>query len=90
MPSIDLAHAFSAPLQFLTTTGTVIIGSIAIVYSLIFVGGRMLGRSKLRDQLATDPALLRARIRGRLGTAVVASFLVIVLAALDIYLALSS
>ncbi|MGO8951624.1 MAG: hypothetical protein ACLQUY_29015 [Ktedonobacterales bacterium] len=90
MPPVDLAHAFTAPFLFLTTIGTVIIGSVAIVYSLIFVGGRMLDRPKLRDPLARDPALLRARIRGRLGTAVAASFLVIVLAALDIYLTLSS
>ena len=75
MPSFDLVNAYAEPLLLLTTIGTVFVGSVAIVYSIIFAGGRFV---KPRQ------------VQARAVTAIATSVLVIVLAALDIYLAFSS
>jgi len=57
--------------QLLVTAGTLIVASVAIVYSLIFVGGRV---------------VTPRSIRGRLRAGIIAAIAVIALAALNIIL----
>ncbi len=65
-------HTIPTPtIQLWVTIGTLIVAAIAIVYSFIFVGGRVV-----------TPRAVRARLR----SGVIAAVLVIALAALDIYL----
>jgi tellurite resistance protein TehA-like permease len=73
MPSFDLNN-FTPSIQFLVTIGTLIVGSVAIIYSLIFVGGRVVTPQTIRTRLLTG---------------IIAAFLVIALAALDIYLSVT-
>jgi hypothetical protein len=77
MPSFDLANAVTTPLLFLTTIGTVLFGVMSIVYSVIFAGRRIVKPTPRQVQM-------------RLFTAIITSVLVIVLAALDIFLAFAS
>ena len=70
MPLFDRTNP-SSTVQLVVTIGTLIVAAVAIVYSLIFVGGRVV-----------TPRTIRARLR----TGIVAAILVIALAALDIYL----
>jgi hypothetical protein len=70
MPFFD--HTIpTSTIQLVVTIGTLIVAAVAIVYSLIFVGGRVV-----------TPRTIRTRLR----TGVIAAIVVIVLAALDIYL----
>ena len=65
-------HTIPTPtIQLWVTIGTLIVATIAIVYSFIFVGGHVV-----------TPRAARARLR----SGVIAATLVIALAALDIYL----
>jgi hypothetical protein len=70
MPLFDRSNPTST-IQLVVTIGTLIVAAVAIVYSLIFVGGRVV-----------TPRTIRARLR----TGVIAALVVIALAALDIYL----
>jgi hypothetical protein len=73
MPSVDLTSLTGA-LQFFITVGILIIGTVAVVYSLIFLGGRVV-----------TPRSIQTRLRA----GVIAAVLVIALATLDIYLAVT-
>jgi hypothetical protein len=61
----------TSTIQLVVTIGTLIVASVAIVYSLFFVGGRVV-----------TPRTIEARLL----TGVIAALVVIALAALDIYL----
>jgi len=64
----------TAALQTVITIAILIVGSLAVLFSLIFLGGRFVRRRSVLT---------------RLRTGIVAAILVILLAALDIYLAIT-
>jgi hypothetical protein len=74
MPSIGPSD-LSATLQVIITLAILPIGGLAVLFSLIFLGGRVV-----------RPRTVRARLR----TGTAAAVLVIMLALLDIYLAISA
>jgi hypothetical protein len=74
MPTFDHIN-LDTTLQVFAAIGTVVVGGIAIVYSFLFVGERTIRTGKAR---------------GRLLTGIVAAFLVVILAMLDIYLTVVS
>jgi hypothetical protein len=61
-------------LQLFITIGILVVGGVAVLYSLIFLGGRVV-----------TPQTIQTRLR----TGIIAAVLVIALAVLDIYLALT-
>jgi hypothetical protein len=70
VPNVSFSN-LNVDLQVFATIGTLIVGSVAIAYSLFFIGKRF-----------TTPRKVRARLRG----GVIAAVLVIALAVLNIYL----
>jgi hypothetical protein len=73
VPFLDLSNAPNV-LRLFITAGIVVIGAVAVVYSLIFLGGRVV-----------TPRSIQTRLRA----GVIAAVLVIALAALDVYLAVT-
>jgi hypothetical protein len=74
MPTFDQMN-LNNTLQFFAAIGTIVAGTIAIVYSFLFVGER---------------ALQTGKARGRLLTGIIAASVVVILAILDIYLTVVS
>lgn len=60
--------------QLLVMIGTLIVAGVAIVYSLIFVGGRVVTPQSIRSRLLSG---------------IIAAIVVIALAALDLYLTIT-
>jgi hypothetical protein len=74
MPALDFTNPVPTLLLFIKI-GTVVIGVVAIIYSLIFLSGHVV-----------TPGTIRTRLR----TGIFAAFLITALAALDIYLVWTS